>query len=244
MPDIKKILVTAAGAVMIGAAQAASAMFSTAEVDCERFPVMGVDVSHYQGEIDWSSLAQQNVKFAFIKATEGSGHVDEYAEKNLKNASETDILLSAYHFFSFDSAGETQAENFISVVDSEAIDMPPVVDIEYYADKRKDKPAKEETAEILRPLLEAMEEHYGEKPIIYTTLPVYYRYIRDGFSDYPLWIRSVNFEPEFVDWQFWQYSDKGELYGFSGDEKYIDLNVYKGSEEEFFGEYRNGGTEQ
>jgi len=229
---------------MIGAAQAASAMFSTAEVDCERFPVMGVDVSHYQGEIDWSSLAQQNVKFAFIKATEGSGHVDEYAEKNLKNASETDILLSAYHFFSFDSAGETQAENFISVVDSEAIDMPPVVDIEYYADKRKDKPAKEETAEILRPLLEAMEEHYGEKPIIYTTLPVYYRYIRDGFSDYPLWIRSVNFEPEFVDWQFWQYSDKGELYGFSGDEKYIDLNVYKGSEEEFFGEYRNGGTEQ
>jgi len=244
MPDIKKILVTAAGAVMIGAAQAASAMFSTAEVDCERFPVMGVDVSHYQGEIDWSSLAQQNVKFAFIKATEGSGHVDEYAEKNLKNASETDILLSAYHFFSFESAGETQAENFISVVDSEAIDMPPVVDIEYYADKRKDKPAKEETAEILRPLLEAMEEHYGEKPIIYTTLPVYYRYIRDGFSDYPLWIRSVNFEPEFVDWQFWQYSDKGELYGFSGDEKYIDLNVYKGSEEEFFGEYRNGGTEQ
>mgnify|MGYP003307888212 CR=1 FL=1 len=244
MPDIKKILVTAAGAVMIGAAQAVSAMFSTAEVDSERFPVMGVDVSHYQGEIDWSSLAQQNVKFAFIKATEGSGHVDEFAEKNIENAAETDILLSAYHFFSFDSAGETQAENFISAVDDETIDMPPVVDIEYYGDKRKNKPAKDETAEILRPLLEALEEHYGEKPIIYTTLPVYYRYIKDEFSDYPLWIRSVNFEPEFVDWQFWQYSDKGELYGFSGDEKYIDLNVYKGTEEEFLSEYGKGGTEQ
>lgn len=198
---------------------------------------MGVDVSHYQGDIDWKSLEEQDVSFAFIKATEGSGHVDEFAEENLKNASGTDMKISAYHFFSFDSPGETQAENYISVVDAEDINMPPVVDVEYYGDKHSNKPSQQETEDILLPLLEILEEHYGEKPIIYTTLTVYNRYIRESFSDYPLWIRNVNFEPDFLDWKFWQYSDKGELYGFAGEEKYIDLNVYCGSEEEFLAEF-------
>lgn len=214
-----------------------SVIFSEACVNREKYPVMGVDVSHYQGDISWSALEAQNVSFAFIKATEGSSHTDELAEKNLIEAQETDILISAYHFFSFDSGGETQAENFISVVDKEAIDMPPVVDIEYYGDKKSNKPSVSETAEILAPLLERLEEHYGAKPIIYTTLPVYIRYIREGFGDYPLWIRNVYCEPELIDWEFWQYSDKGELYGFSGEEKYIDLNVYNGSEEDFLSEF-------
>ncbi len=244
MPDIKKIIITASGGILLGATALASAAAGQAKVNEKRFPVMGVDVSHYQGDIDWNALEQQDVRFAFIKATEGSGHTDEYAPDNLKNASETDILISAYHFFSFDSAGETQAENFISAVPAGAIDLPPVVDIEYYADKKASKPSVEETEQILRPLLERLEEYYGQRPIIYTTLPVYYRYISESFSDYPLWIRSVAFEPDFIDWQFWQYSDRGELYGFEGDERYIDLNVYNGTEEQFLGEYAEGGKEQ
>ncbi len=222
---------------MIGAASLASIYFSTAIVNREKYPVYGVDVSHYQGEISWSDIEAQNVSFAFIKATEGSGYIDEYSSQNLAQASETDIKISAYHFFSFDSPGETQAENYMSVVEPEAIDMPPVVDIEYYGDKQHNKPTAKECEKILRPLLEILEEHYGVKPIIYTTLPVYNRYIRENFSDYPLWIRNVFCEPQFIDWKFWQYSDKGELYGFVGEEKYIDLNVYNGSEEEFLAEY-------
>lgn len=215
----------------------ASLYFSTAIVNQEKYPVLGVDVSHYQGEINWSDIEAQDVSFAFIKATEGSGYIDEYSAKNLTEAAETDIKISAYHFFSFDSPGETQAENYISVVSPDAIDMPPVVDIEYYGDKQSNKPTQEECEEILRPLLEILEEHYGEKPIIYTTLPVYNRYIKENFSDYPLWIRNVFCEPQLIDWKFWQYSDKGELYGFKGEEKYIDLNVYNGSEENFLAEF-------
>lgn len=202
----------------------------------ERCPVMGVDVSHYQGEINWQQLENQNVSFAFIKATEGSGHIDEYAAANLEKAAETNIKVSAYHFFSFDSPGETQAENFISVVDENEIDMPPVVDIEYYGDKFIDKPDVGQTAEILIPLLDKLEEHYGVKPIIYTTYTVYHKY-KECFSDYPLWIRNVYCEPVFVNWKFWQFSDKGELSGFNGEEKYIDLNVYNGSVEEFLEEF-------
>lgn len=233
----KKVLCILSGFLLGSASYIASCYFSQAEINENKYPVFGVDVSNYQGDIDWKTLEKQDVAFAFIKATEGSSHVDESVRQNLERAAETDIKVSAYHFFSFDSAGETQADNFISVVNKNSIVIPPVVDIEYYADKRKNKPSKEETEQILTPLLEKLEEYYGVKPIIYTTLPVWLRYVKDSYSDYPLWIRSVNFEPDLLDWKFWQYCDHGELDGYIGDEKYIDLNVYNGTIEEFEREF-------
>lgn len=237
MPLAKKIIIALMGAFLIGISVIVSCYFSTVKLNRLKYPVCGVDVSNYQGLIDWDKLEEQNVAFAFIKATEGSGHIDESARRNLERASKTNIKKSAYHFFSFDSSGETQAENYISVVGADEIDMPPVVDIEYYADKKSNKPTKEETEQILRPLLEKLEEYYGVKPIIYTTLPVYFRYVKENFSDYPLWIRNVNFEPDLMNWKFWQYCDKGELYGYKGEEKYIDLNVYNGTIEQFLAEF-------
>ncbi len=237
MPLAKKIIIALMGAFLIGISVIVSCYFSTVKLNLSKYPVCGVDVSNYQGLIDWDKLEEQNVAFAFIKATEGSGHIDESARRNLERASKTNIKKSAYHFFSFDSSGETQAENYISVVGADEIDMPPVVDIEYYADKKSNKPTKEETEQILRPLLEKLEEYYGVKPIIYTTLPVYFRYVKENFSDYPLWIRNVNFEPDLMNWKFWQYCDKGELYGYKGEEKYIDLNVYNGTIEQFLAEF-------
>ena len=233
----RKLLCTLSGFLLGGAAFFASCYFSEAEVNKNKYSVLGVDVSNYQGDIDWKILEKQNISFAFIKATEGSGHTDESVRRNIERAAETDIKISAYHFFSFDSAGETQAENFISAVGKDEIELPPVVDIEYYADKRKNKPSKEETEKILTPLLEKLEEYYGVKPIIYTTLPVWLRYIKDSYNDYPLWIRSVNFEPDLLDWKIWQYCDHGELEGYIGDEKYIDLNVYNGTMEDFEREF-------
>lgn len=233
----RNILCSAVGIALIAASSAAALLFSTAKVNKAKYPVFGVDVSNYQGDINWQELEAQNVSFAFIKATEGSGHTDEAVRRNLDRAAETGIKVSAYHFFSFDSAGETQAENFISSVGRDEIDMPPVIDIEYYGDKRRNKPSKAEAESILKPLLSELESYYGVKPIIYTTLPVYFRYVRGSFSDYPLWIRSVNFEPDLMDWKFWQYSDKGTLTGYDGDEEHIDFNVYNGSAEEFDREF-------
>ena len=142
---------------MTAAAVAVSAFFSTAVVNHKKYPVFGVDVSNYQGEVDWQRLGEQGVQFAFIKATEGSGHVDESARRNIEQSADTDIKRSCYHFFSFDSSGHTQAQNFISVVGRDEIDLPPVVDIEYYGDKLIDKPSREEAEEVLMPLLEELE---------------------------------------------------------------------------------------
>jgi lysozyme len=63
-------------------------------------------------------------------------------------------------------------------------------------------------------------------------MPVYYRYVKENFSDYPLWIRCTQFEPEHLEWQFWQYSDKGKLEGYYGSEPCIDFNVFRGTKEE------------
>ena len=233
----RNIICTLLGGSFIGFSAASALFFSTAKVNKSKYPIFGVDVSNYQGDINWQELEAQNVSFAFIKATEGSGHTDESVRRNLDRAASTNIRVSAYHFFSFDSSGETQADNFISSVGRNEIDMPPVVDIEYYADKRSNKPSREEAESILRPLLTRLENYYGVKPIIYTTLPVYCRYVKENFSDYPLWIRSVNCEPDLLNWKFWQYSDKGTLSGYVGEEEHIDLNVYNGSADDFNREF-------
>ena len=85
----------------------------------EDYPIRGVDVSYYQGEIDWGILAEENIDFAFIKATEGSSHIDTKFKENWEQSGKTRLKRGAYHFFSFDSNGEAQAEHFISVVPKE-----------------------------------------------------------------------------------------------------------------------------
>ncbi|MBR3421938.1 MAG: glycosyl hydrolase family 25 [Ruminococcus sp.] len=233
MTDKRKTAILALGAVMTAVTVGVSVLLSTAVVNRKHYPVFGVDVSNYQGEVDWQRLEEQGVQFAYIKATEGSGYVDESARRNIEDSAQTGIKRSCYHFFSFDSSGHTQAQSFIKTVGRDEIDLPPVVDIEYYGDKLTNKPSREEAEAVLLPLLEELEQYYGVKPMIYTTLPVYYRYVKPICgSDYPLWIRCKQTEPDFVDWTFWQYDDHGELDGYYGDERYIDFNVFNGTAEE------------
>ena len=71
--------------------------------------------------------------------------------------------------------------------------------------------------EQLRIMADALEQHYGRKPIIYCTMSAWHSYIRDAFADYDLWIRNVYWESE-LDWTFWQYTDKAQLEGYNGEE--------------------------
>ena len=193
----------------------------------------GIDVSHYQGVIDWQTLSEQNIRFAFIKATEGSSTVDERFADNWNNVSRTELYAGAYHFFSFDSPASSQAALFIETVGNLEGKLPPVIDIEYYGDKRQSPPDQEAVAESLQELLVILEDEYDAKPIIYTTYPVYRRYIKGHFDDYPLWIRNVYYTPDLspgLNWQFWQYSDTAVLNGYQGDEACIDMNAFSGTE--------------
>lgn len=199
------------------------------------YAVQGVDVSHYQGDIDWNVLEAQEVEFAFIKATEGSGHVDRKFWQNWEAVDRTDIKAGAYHFFSFDSPAETQAQLYIDTVGDLTGRLMPVVDIEFYGDKFSNPPDEKEIVEELKTMLRILEKEYGVKPMVYTTYTFYYKYLSGEIDEYPLWIRNVYFSPN-IDlhhkWTFWQYTDKAVLEGYSGGEKYIDRNVFNGNLEE------------
>lgn len=198
------------------------------------YEVHGVDVSHYQGTIDWDVLSQ-NQDFAFIKATEGSTHVDERFLDNWKAAERTHLYLGAYHFFSFDSEGDKQAASYIETVGDLDGKLAPVVDVEYYGNKKSNPPERAEVIENLAALLDTLEQHYEVKPIIYTTYTVYNDYIKGEFEGYPLWVRSVYCPPSVLfgnKWSFWQYMDTAMLDGYTGAEQYIDVNVFRGTRQE------------
>lgn len=203
-----------------------------------KYEIRGVDVSHYQGDIDWEKMADENIDFAYIKATEGSGFVDEKFRQNWENIAQTDLCYGAYHFFSFDSAGETQAQNYISTVGSLDGKLVPVVDVEYYGDResRKNELDRKAITEELGVLLRALEEEYHSKPIIYTTYSAYHDFVEGGFNEYDLWIRNVYYPPDIGmkgRWLYWQYTDRAEFDAYTGEEQYIDMNVFAGSRTEF-----------
>lgn len=203
------------------------------EADPDQWEVFGVDVSSYQGDIDWPVLARQGVDFAFIKATEGSGMQDSRFADNWAEAQAAGVRVGAYHFFSYDSPGATQAANFIAQVPVTEGALPPVVDIEFYGDKLLHPPDRAAARAMLDPLLEALEAHYGQKPILYVTYRSYRLYIQGDYRDYPLWFSSPVVAPLGKGWSFWQYSHTAELAGYYGTQPRIDLNVFRGSREEF-----------
>ena len=204
--------------------------------DKKEYKIKGIDVSAYQGDIDWNILSKQGIVFAFIKATEGSSYVDERFKANYENASKTDLKIGAYHFFSYDSNGEKQADNFIRNVPKAEKMLPPVVDIEFYGNKYKNVPDIKQTQKQLQIMLEKLEEYYEKKPIIYATYKSYNLYIANNYQDNYIWIRDVYFNPKLKDnrkWTFWQYTDKARLEGYNGMEKRIDVNVFNGNMKEF-----------
>lgn len=205
----------------------AAKLFCPNKIFAEAYPIKGIDVSHHQDTVDWAQLPQQGIDFAFIKATEGSGFVDEDFASNWKEAAENNVLAGAYHFFSFDSPGTSQAKLYIDTVGDLSGKLPPVADVEFYADKERNQPSGDDVRRELAEYLQALEAEYSTKPIIYTTYKVYELYLKDAFDDYPLWIRNVYFPPSDKDWTFWQYSDRGKLKGIGGSPDWVDLNVFR-----------------
>lgn len=196
------------------------------------FEVHGVDVSHWQAKIDWKTLRKQGANFAFIKATEGGKHVDRLFMKNWKEAKAAGIPTGAYHFFYWCRSAEEQAKWFIRHVPKEAGSLPPVLDVEWYGNKRScpQKPSRKRVLAKMKVWLDIVERHYGVKPIIYVTPDFYEDNLQGQFERHSFWLRSVAEHPRGRypnrDFAFWQYSGTGLSKGVSTQ---IDLNVFNGT---------------
>ncbi len=197
------------------------------------YPVRGVDVSEYQGTIDWTKIAAQGIDFAYVKATEGSSAVDSRFADNFPGAQAAGLRVGAYHFFSFDTPGDMQAANYIANVPAQEDLLPPVIDLEFYGEYQNNPLPADEVWPQLQAALDALEAAYGKKPIIYTTERSYDLYVSGHDAPYDIWIRSTYFSPRVKGWTIWQYTGRGKLDGYDGEEIYIDLNVFNGNEDAF-----------
>lgn len=197
------------------------------------YTVHGIDVSKYQKLIDWSSVKAMEVddvriSFAFIKATEGNINEDRFFARNWRKAKQANLTRGAYHFFIATKSGRTQAENFISTVEIEPGDLPPVLDVEQSFGVPSVK-----IRQRVKEWLSIVEEYYGVRPIIYTNVDFYKQHLQDEFDDYPLWVAHYinKGKPRiYRDWHFWQYSETGRVNGIVSK---VDFNVFNGDSLDF-----------
>ena len=193
--------------------------------------VHGVDVSRWQGNIDWATLRSQGANFAYIKATDGGDHLDPMFHTNWKRAKEAGVKRGAYHFFYWCRVASEQADWFIRNVPRDPDALPPVIDVEYNGESScRFRLSPEKAREKMQVFMDRLERHYGKRPVIYTAPDFYKDNLRGQFLDYPFWLRSVAAHPSKIypdrKWVFWQYSGSGLSQGVNGK---IDLNVFYGS---------------
>ena len=193
-------------------------------------PVHGIDISRYQGDINWDRVRSSGVSFAFIKATEGGDYADPSFRRYWNEAAQARIPRGAYHYFYFCRSGAEQAAWFISNVPRERGALPPVIDLEWTSSKTC--PRRPPSWEILREakiFKDILHRYYGQRPIIYTTVD-FYRDNNLGSWPEEFWLRSVAGHPRIVypgqRYTFWQYTGTGRVPGIGGD---VDLNVFAGS---------------
>ena len=200
-----------------------------------------VDFSHHNDAIVWDSLkvvvdrrgrttrdllhakSVFPVSTVILKATEGEKMVDKRFGEYWDEAGKREYRRGAYHFFRSSKDPERQAALYISTVKLRHRDLPPVLDVE----TMHAGCSKEELNRNVLSWLRKVEEHYGRKPIVYTSDS----YARDILSpditaNYPMWIARYNQkEPRFSGWTMWQFTDEAIVYGANGG--YADLSVIK-----------------
>lgn len=198
------------------------------------YQIHGIDVSRYQGVVNWKEVKNMEVKgikigFVFIKATEGTSIIDGQFRRNWISAKEQAISKGAYHFFIPSRNAKKQADNFISIVNLKSGDMPPVLDVE-----RNRGVSVMEMQKAVKAWLDAVEDHYGVKPIIYTNVDFYQKYFQTGFEKYPLWIAHYlqPVRPGIENqWTLWQHSEIGRVDGIKTP---VDFNVFYGDSTLFY----------
>ena len=202
------------------------ALYGDAEYP-EGYEIHGIDISHYQGKIDWEQLKNAMiegcpVRFVIIKSTEGASRLDDHFRENFNQVRDYGFIRGVYHFWSNKSSAREQAYYFLDKVHLTEGDLPPVLDIEH---KPADKSVDDFQRDVLT-WLHIVEDKYHAKPIIYTYYKFKEKYLSAPvFDDYPYWIAhyyvdKVQYQGK---WKFWQHTDAGKLPGIKG---YVDFNIY------------------
>jgi len=188
-------------------------------------PIVGIDVSKWQGSIDWKAVKESGVEFAIIKATEGITYIDPAFIANWDEAKTAGLLVSAYHMLWPQLSAAKQAEHLLNTMGEREADFPLVLDVEL-------KGTGDNIGAVVEEVLLALEAKDGRKPIIYTAQSFWGANVgwAPGWHKYPLWVADYDVAVPAMPlgWEvydFWQYSNRGSVPGISGN---VDLNVFAG----------------
>ena len=195
----------------------------------------GIDVSHWDGLIDWARVAAAGVKFSYAKASEGSGYTDDTLGANIRGAAASGVLTGAYHFYRLAASPESQAQRFLDSIKGLPWDLPPSLDFE-----EETAQSQAEVARVLKRWADLVETGCGRRPIIYSSAYFWNTFVGSASAswanDYGLWVANYGSTIPMLpkvwnSWQFWQYSDKGRVSGISSD---VDLDWFAGTEAELY----------
>lgn len=177
----------------------------------------GIDVSNHQGRIDWKTVSKDgNVQFVYIKATEGATYVSPTFESNIKEARKAGLKVGCYHFLRATSYIHDQFKNFTEYCKQEEQDLAPLIDIEV-----KGRWTPQQLVDSLQLFADMLENHYGRRPVIYTSSNFYNKYLSVQFSKYELFIAKYSEEEPLLNdgtaYTLWQYTDGGSVNGIHSD---------------------------
>jgi GH25 family lysozyme M1 (1,4-beta-N-acetylmuramidase) len=190
--------------------------------------VKGIDVSEFQGSVNWPAVRADGVRYAFIRVSDGTTFKDQRFAQNWAGAKSAGVLRGAYQFFRANQDPKAQAELLLaSMGPLDASDFPPVLDVE-----TSNGVAGASVLAKVRTWLDIVETKTGRKPLIYTsigfweTLPA-----APDLAEYPLWVANYgvscpHIPEEWSRWTFWQKTDTGSVAGISGG---VDVNAFNGT---------------
>ena len=187
--------------------------------------IKGIDVSHWQGKIDWGKVKAAGIQVAYMKATEGTTHVDKMLKTNYEGAKKAGIKVGFYHFFRAknEQNAREQARHFVNTVKGMPNDLKHALDIETTEGLSKDALTKCAIA-----FLEEVKKLTGQDPIVYTYTSFAKTRLTAAVAKYQVWIAHYGVDkpadnPIWNRWIGFQYTDKGKVSGIAGN---VDMNEF------------------
>ena len=181
----------------------------------------GIDISNWQGDIDYSKVKASGIKVVYMKASEGSNYKDAFLDQNYSRAKEQGLKVGFYHFFRGDAIGE--ARYFVECIKNKISDCLLALDVE--VDCGMD--ASTLTTACIT-FLEEVKRLTGKNVVVYTYTSFANSSLDSRLSKYPVWIAHYDVEapgynPIWSSWVGFQYSDKGQVQGVNGN---CDVNEF------------------
>ncbi len=190
---------------------------------------LGLDVSHWQGDIDWEKVHNAGYSFVFVKSSQGTGYVDPKFATNVKNAYAAGMQVGAYHFATPSDSAIAEADHFVDTIRPymSYLSLPPALDLEQTGGL-----SWSALSRWANEFMQEVQSKLGVTPVIYINVN-YARHLDSSVTQWPLWIADWTYDPnatprtgKWSSWTFWQYSDKGSVPGISGSS--VDLDKAAG----------------